>query len=203
MESEQGNKSSIDFLRHGETTAGKCFLGSTDTALNSRGWSQMLQAGLKEDYDLIISSPLARCREFAVQFAKQKDRPYQIETDFREIDFGKWEAKTSDELWKTEEKLLSAFWNDPVTNTPPKGEALLEFQTRVIGRYYSLLDESQGKNILLVCHAGVIKIILCNILGVELKNMHKMSIDHGGVSQVSMWQKISQVNFINNIKPVD
>ena len=193
----------IELFRHGETTAGKCFLGSTDVSLSQLGWQQMKSHKLSGDYDLVLSSPLKRCREFSQAFATDKNLPVKIENEFREIDFGLWEGKTSAELWEQDREKLSEFWNDPVLCTPPEAESLTDFQKRVIEHYYKWLNELKGKKILLVCHAGVIKIILCEILGVELKNMYRLTIDHAGLSQVSLWQDCPQINFINKMPPVD
>lgn len=187
----------IDLLRHGETTAGKCFLGSTDAELSELGLQQMQQSELSNNYDLIISSPLKRCKDFAQQYADNYSKPLKIEPDFSEVDFGCWETKTSEELWKSDEKQLTAFWTDPVKNTPPQAEKLLDFKKRVVERFYALTDELTGKRVLLVCHAGVIKVILCELLDIELKNMHKLTVDHGGLSRIALWQQLPQICFIN------
>lgn len=199
MSEEGENKSTIDLMRHGETTAGQCFLGSTDAQLSELGLQQMENAGLVKDYDVVICSPLLRCYEFASQFAEKNQMPLLVENQLREIHFGQWEAKTSEQIWKTDEKKLSAFWRDPVKNTPPGGESLLAFKERVLRGYYSIVDEWQGKKILLVCHGGVVKMILCDVLGVEMKEMNKLAIDYASVSRVSMWESYSQVSFINHV----
>lgn len=159
----------------------------------------MENAGLVKDYDVVICSPLLRCYEFASQFAEKNQMPLLVENQLREIHFGQWEAKTSEQIWKTDEKKLSAFWRDPVKNTPPGGESLLAFKERVLRGYYSIVDEWQGKKILLVCHGGVVKMILCDVLGVEMKEMNKLAIDYASVSRVSMWESYSQVSFINHV----
>jgi len=200
MSDLENNLSLISLLRHGETTAGKCFLGKTDAELSELGWQQMKSAELDNDYDLVISSPLLRCQKFAKQYASEINRPLRIEAEFREIDFGEWEAKTAEELWQTDQLALSGFWSDSIKYTPPGGESLLDFQHRIMNCYTSLLSKAKGKRVLIICHAGVIKILLCNVLGIELKNMHKLAIDHAGLSQISLWQDAElthQVRFIN------
>lgn len=188
----------IDLLRHGETTAGKCFIGSTDVRLSEQGWNQMQTAFLADAYDLIISSPLLRCHDFAQYYAKQLNIPLQVNNAFREIDFGEWEGKTSDEIWASERESLSAFWQNPVSNSPPAGEALLTFKKRIMDAFNELLQANSQANILLVCHAGVIRIILSTLLGVDINNMQKLSVDHGAISRVHMWQQVAQVKFVNH-----
>lgn len=203
MSETQEVQTVIELLRHGETTAGKCFLGSTDASLSQLGWQQMNTALLSDEYDLVLSSPLKRCRDFSQLYATEKTLPVIVENEFREIDFGLWEGKTSAELWESDRENLSAFWNNPVKNTPPEAESLMDFKKRVIDHYFKLVKKYSGKKILLICHAGVIKIILCELLGVELVNMHRLNIDHAGLSRISMWQEHPQINFINNVSSVD
>ena len=188
---------SIDLLRHGETVAGKCFLGSTDAELNDKGWLQMQSANLEHSYDVVLSSPLKRCAEYAQTYAQEHGLSLVIKDEFREMSFGQWETRTSDLLWETDRDRLSAFWNDPLNHSPPDGEDLSCFKQRVLDGFYPVLDECEGKRVLLVCHAGVIKVILCAVLKMDLSDMHRMSIDHGSVSRVSVWQQLPQVNFIN------
>lgn len=189
----------IDLLRHGETVAGKCFLGSTDAELSELGWKQMESANLSVNYERVISSPLLRCCEFARRYAEGANIPLTIEPAFREIHFGEWEARVAEELWNEDQSSLSAFWNDPIKNTPPDGESLIVFKQRVMHGFSSLLSDMDENKLLLVCHAGVIKIILSDLLGVDLRDMNKLSIDHASVSRVSMWQQFPQINFINTV----
>ena len=89
----------LDLLRHGETTGGSGFRGSTDDALTDKGWAQMHQA-LSDvaGWDLLISSPLQRCRMFAEQLAAARKVPLRIEADLRELHFGEWEGRNAAEI---------------------------------------------------------------------------------------------------------
>ncbi len=187
----------IDLLRHGETTAGKCFLGSTDAPLNETGWQQMRDAQLDNDYQRVISSPLLRCETFAREFAETNDIPLQLENDFREIHFGDWEGQTAEALWQAHQQELSMFWSDPLSFTPPCAEPMLDFQQRVLQRFDLLHDDLNDERVLLICHAGVIKLILCKVLGMEISSMHRISLDHGRVSRLTLWEDAPQVAFIN------
>ena len=68
----------LDLLRHGETELGHTLRGSTDDALTSKGWKIMQQTvntaldhGLQ--WDMILSSPLQRC----LNFAQERKRFYR------------------------------------------------------------------------------------------------------------------------------
>lgn len=189
----------IDLLRHGETTAGKCFLGSTNAILTDKGWSQMHHAVTEHIYDMVITSPLLRCVDFAREYSRQHNIPLLIEDQLREIHFGLWEGKTTEQIWQSEQQALLDFWNDPFSHTPPQGEEMTDFVARVDSCYKNISQQFQNKNILLVAHAGVIKFIISSVLGIFPGKMHQITIDHGGMSRFTRYQDQVLVNFINRI----
>ena len=64
------------------------FCGSTDDKLTDQGWQQMVKAlENKNDWDLIVSSKLQRCREFAELIASEDDIDIELDKSFDEIDF--------------------------------------------------------------------------------------------------------------------
>ena len=56
----------IDIIRHGEPVGGKRYRGQIDDPLSEKGWQQMRDAVAGHNpWDVIISSPLARCNRGA------------------------------------------------------------------------------------------------------------------------------------------
>ncbi|MCW9013736.1 MAG: alpha-ribazole phosphatase family protein [Gammaproteobacteria bacterium] len=196
------NITTIYLLRHGETAAGSCFLGATDAPLTVYGWQQMTEAcEHKIDYAWLVSSPLKRCADFARQLSNKNNLPLLIENDLREIHFGDWEAKTSDELWQTDRERLSAFWDDPVNNSPPGGESLSQLYTRVINSMTDLIKKYPGQKILLIAHGGSIRCALAWALKMPVANINSISLAHGSLSCIKVSQDKQQlypeVEFIN------
>ncbi len=180
------NKSiSIDILRHGETTAGASFVGTTDIALTKTGWRQMQQA-IPENYgyDAVISSPLKRCSEFARAFSIQHGIPLVLEENFREIDFGEWEGLSSEAVWEKDREALLAFWRDPIENSPTGGENIVQFHARVMAAFMRILSEYESQHLLLVTHVGTIRSILIWLMDASLRNANRININQGGVSRV-------------------
>lgn len=74
----------IDLMRHGEPQGGRMLRGSTDHPLSDTGWQQVTDAVMRHTvegrppYDAIVSSPLARCREFALWLGEEFDLPVQV-----------------------------------------------------------------------------------------------------------------------------
>lgn len=180
------NKSiSIDILRHGETTAGASFLGTTDVPLTKTGWAQMQQAISENyDYDAIISSPLKRCSDFARAFSIQHGIPLVIEENFSEMDFGAWEGQSSEQVWENDREALLAFWQDPIAHSPTGGENIVHFHARVMGAFTRMLKEFDNKHVLLISHVGAIRSMLIWLMDASLRNSNRININHGGVSRI-------------------
>lgn len=160
----------IDFIRHGEVDGPNCFRGRTDTPLSDNGWQQLRQATGRLKPDLIISSPLQRCKAFSQQWAQQLAVPLSIEPAFTEMDFGEWDGKTAEEIERLDSDMLYSFWNDPSTVTPPGAESYEQFQQRLTEglRTISLHDAS---HIAVLTHGGVIKTLVSLVLEIPAQNL--------------------------------
>ena len=177
----------IDLLRHGDVEGGRKYRGQLDDPLSELGWTQLrLATKQTQPWQQIITSPLIRCANFAQELSQSHDLPIQIESKFKEISFGLWEGKTAEQLLNEESKKIKEYWSDPINVTPPRGENLLDFEKRIMARWKKMLDEYQGKHILLISHAGVMRIILCNILGMPLTELFKLDVALAKFSRIQV-----------------
>lgn len=175
----------VDLIRHGEPVGGAKFRGHTDDPLSETGWAQMRAAVQGESpWQVVVSSPLLRCAEFATELAARADVPLETEVGFKEIGFGEWEGRTSEELMQSVPDCLDRFWRDPAHYTPPGGEALEAFAARVTASWIDTLARHAGKKILLVAHGGVNRVILCHVLKIPLQNMFRLQVPFAGMSRV-------------------
>ncbi len=174
---------SIDLLRHGEVKGGFYFRGKTDDPLTSKGWQQMQQATADQNWDIIISSPLSRCLDFAHWLSDQRKIPCNRVSGFSEIDFGDWEAKTAEQIERLNPGLLSRFYDDPEKFAPGNGESFSVFSKRVADAWQQTINENKGKNLLVITHAGVIRMIFSRILGISTKNSFHIQVDHACLSR--------------------
>lgn len=160
----------FDLIRHGEPAGGPMFRGSQDDPLSDTGWQQVNAAITDDDrWDLVVTSPLVRCKAFARQLAQQRQLPVYEEPQLREIGFGDWEGRTSADIMAHTPDALTRFWSDPVNHPPPGGEAITAFSKRVADAWLHWQKEAAGKRVLVVCHGGVIRMILAEVMGIPLK----------------------------------
>ncbi|MFW2066150.1 histidine phosphatase family protein [Acinetobacter johnsonii] len=177
----------LDFLRHGETSLSHTLRGRTDDALTAKGWAQMRSTITQSEqtgqaWDVIYSSPLQRCRLFAEQWAEQKQLPLFIEPNLQEMDFGEWEAQSTERLYQLYPDELAQFWQTPLSFTPPQAESLMAFKSRVLEFIETLTQQmyAQGwTRALIISHGGVIKLLKCQALKQHDNDLLKMSAELG------------------------
>lgn len=178
----------IDLLRHGEVEGDAVYRGITDDSLTDTGWQQMVTALQdKNNWDLIISSPLLRCSEFADLVAEEDNIKLEIDDALKEIDFGLWEGLSPDEILKQDADKLKSWWQCPTRVTPPKGEDFHEFQARILKSLKQIIESNKGKKVLLITHAGVIRVVLMHVLGMQEENLFRLNVDNASFSQVHIY----------------
>jgi len=180
-------QTTIDLIRHGEPVGGRVYRGQINDPLSEKGWQQMRNAVENHHpWNQIMSSTLSRCAGFSNELSKTYDIPLQFDKRFMEIGFGDWEGKSASQIRAENEIQFDAFFEDPVKNTPPNAESLLEFEQRVLSAWEELLVENEGKHILLVGHAGVIRMIIRHVLAMPLQAMYRIQVPNAGISRLTV-----------------
>ncbi|OTG79498.1 histidine phosphatase family protein [Acinetobacter sp. ANC 5054] len=189
----------LDILRHGETTLSHTLRGSTDDALTQKGWQQMQQTidnelsmhGVSQHplWDVIVSSDLQRCREFASELSQKYNLPLQINPQFQEIHFGDWEALSTQHIYEQSPELLAKFWEQPTQFTPPNAESMQQFQQRIVLGLENVIQQAQveqWQRVLLVSHGGVVKLLKCLALDKSLDEILTMSAELGQLNSFNI-----------------
>ncbi len=177
----------IDLIRHGEPVGGKKYRGQIDDPLSEKGWRQMREAvGDHCPWEVIISSPLARCAAFAEELATRHHRPLELDERLMEIGFGAWEGRTAAELKQEDPERLLRFWSDPLNNTPPGAETLPVFRERIIAGWQAALQRHAGKHLLMVGHAGMMRMIIREVLAMPLDKMFHIQVENACITRITV-----------------
>ncbi len=152
-------------LRHGEVVGGRCFRGRSDPPLTDTGWQQMQAAVSRHGpWQRVVTSPLIRCANFAEDYAQKNGLSCTTEPRLMELDFGRWEGLTAEQIMADDEDALTRFWSDPDRYPPPDGESLAAMRTRVLAAWGDLLTEVQAadteQRTLVVIHGGTIRLLI-------------------------------------------
>ena len=175
-------------LRHGDTVGNskERFHGSNDVALSAEGRAQVLEAKHQlrmEPIDRVVSSPLSRAWASARLVAP--GAPIQLDQDLREIDFGRWEGLTKEEIQAADPQNYEAWQSQGSSFDFPGGERRDDFVERVLGAL-ARIQQSGASNVLVVAHKGTIKTIAKQLLGhaldpePELGSLVWLTRTHGG-----------------------
>ena len=192
-------------LRHGELVQSGILCGHTDIALSECGKQQLNDAVAKlPTISHCYSSPLVRCQAFAEQFCRKNQLSLQVLAQLKEMNFGDWDGQDYESLWQ-ERKLLNeetptlgAFWQNPWQCSPPNGETMIDFTTRVDAVWQQLLQQitelsqatTKSENILVLSHGGVIRYILAKVLGLPLPgtaHMTQLDVPYGGLIRLQVF----------------
>ncbi len=151
-------KINILVTRHGQTDwnlEGR-IQGRTDVPLNQNGMEQVYQTSQKlrnEEIDLIICSPLKRCRQTAEIINQNRNIPVLFDERLVEISYGEIEGKLRSEIDKCYE-----FGNVMNGQLCKEAESSDEFIKRVAD-FLNNLKNYEKNTILLVTHNEVCKAI--------------------------------------------
>lgn len=177
----------IDLIRHGEPVGGRKYRGQTDDPLSEKGWRQMRETvGEHKPWQHIVSSPLSRCHAFASELSQKHQMPMSVDPRFMEVKFGEWEGKTADQLKAADPDIISRFRRDPIGQRPAGSERLEDFAARVGAAWQDVLAAHQGKHVLIVCHAGVIRMVFAHVLGVPLARTYFIDVPSAGLTRITV-----------------
>ncbi|SDP63168.1 probable phosphoglycerate mutase [Desulforhopalus singaporensis] len=111
----------------------------------------------------------------AAQFSpKITKKPVEVIDDFKEICLGDWEGLTTREVNNRYPGCYEARGKNLDTYRPPGGESFIDLQQRV-WPVFSDIAESGSRLAVIVAHAGVNRVILCRILGINVKKLFIVS----------------------------
>lgn len=160
-------------VRHGETAASRegGYSGSGNPPLTEAG-QQMAQALADAyadlDWQAAYVSPMLRAQETAQPLCQQAQLSMRIRDGLREIDFGTWEDRTPDEVMASHQQDYLHWLAEPAWNPPTGGESAVVVASRVSLVIQEITKTIADGNVLVVSHKATLRILLCNLLGIDL-----------------------------------
>lgn len=181
----------IHLIRHTavENPDNLCY-GFAEMSLRKNCVEDFKSIQIDSNFDLIISSPSQRCQSLAKHFQLN----YQTDKRIKEMNFGDWEMKKWTEIPKEE---INPWYEDFINVKATNGENLLEMQNRVSEFWNELLSKKDINKILIVTHAGVIRLILQSILKFPLENMFNLQINYGKRTVIDLKDGLISIKNIN------
>lgn len=195
----------IYFIRHGQTKANKerLLCGCLDWDLNKEGIKQAKQAASnlsKIKVDFIISSPLKRAKHTAYIISRKLGiKKITFEKTLIEKSEGLWEGKSYWEVRRDDPKGYKQWLKDTFRNSPPKGESVLDLDRRVKKFYKTVLKKYNGKNIIVVCHSGPIRLFILHLLKADIDKFWYLKVENGSITEIHISKKHAMVWSVNRV----
>jgi alpha-ribazole phosphatase/probable phosphoglycerate mutase len=212
----------VYLIRHGETedADSRRYKGHIDVPLSEQGIEQIkrLTAFLsaKEDKrgstELTSDRPVVRSSALKAVYSSSLSRalksaeiiagPYGLQPvivdELRERNFGVWEGMSFDEIEKKYPDAFRAWAENPLKFSPMDGESTLEVTDRALKAFNEIVENHNGQNIAIVSHGGIIRVILCHLLGIPLENIFRIEQSFGALNIIELWDYpvVKQINYV-------
>lgn len=187
----------IDLWRHGPLEGPPALNGRTDVLPQADAVPSLASAIAQRPIGGVLSSPLTRCHQPALSAAAQRQVPCMDVPAFAEWHFGDWDGKSFDWLSANHGDALAQFWRAPHQFSPPGGESLAAFRTRVLHHWHDWVATAHG-HWALVTHGGVIRIVLAEVLSLtdaQYAALLNVRLDYSRRTTVSVWRQDAVIHY--------
>lgn len=193
----------LSLIRHAEVEKRyhHVFGGRIDMKLSPRGRRQasaLAEYLHQHPFDAFYASPMRRVQETLAPLMLNGTPTPVVVTDFREVDFGDWTGLGWEEV--RQRYGVSAFeWLDQIQRGGiPNAECGRTFRARVKPALQAILKRHPGQKVAVLCHGGVICMMLSILLKMPLPRLAAFDIEYASITQV-LWSpsrtKLQLLNF--------
>ena len=191
-------------IRHGETKLNSTqrYWGRTDVELSVDGFRQAekLRDRLSgERIDAIYSSDLKRALETAKLIASRHHTDIIACAELREIDFGKIEGLNYEEICQLYPEVAKSWIERDPKPKYPGGESRDDFDNRVTKFFDRLKNHKEQETIVIVAHSGVLRTLMCQLLGVEGWFRWRMHVELASISILETYPKGAIIMLLNDV----
>jgi len=172
-------------VRHGETESGSTlrYWGQSDVKLSAVGLRQAERLRHRlatEKIDAIYTSYLSRASVTAKTIAKV-------------------EGLTFDEVSRFYPEVAKTWVNQSLSLDFPDGENFEKFNNRV-SKFLSRLDKhTSEETILIVAHAGPLRLLICHLLGIDLRHWRQFRLDLASLSIIETYSQQVILSVLNDV----
>jgi broad specificity phosphatase PhoE len=122
----------------------------------------------------------------ARMLAEGRTCPLVVLDAIREIDFGRFEGRTFDDLAREYPDIYRRWMEAPTEVQFPSGESYADLRTRVLGAVRELRARHPGQSVAVVTHGGVIRTLLAEIQGLDPRRMFELEVPYGAIRRVGL-----------------
>ncbi|MEW6159641.1 MAG: histidine phosphatase family protein [Verrucomicrobiota bacterium] len=189
-------------IRHGEVEPRyhRVFGGRIDMELSPFGHEQA--AALAEylqriPFHAIYASPMRRVQQTLSQLVEKQNKSPIVHEDLREVDFGAWTGLSWEEV-KAQYQVSAFEWLRQLeSGLISEAESIDHFRERVARSLDVILRDCREQSVAVVCHGGVIRMILALLLDLPLARMSAVDIEYASMTVVNHLPAKIEVELLN------
>lgn len=190
-------------IRHGETASNRdgVGLGRGDLPLTDEGIRQAAALGTRLSgvaLDRVLASPLQRALHTAELSVGERGTPIEVRDELIELDVGETEGLPFTVIREQYGEFLAQWQaDDPSNARMPGGESLDD----VAGRVSPVIEElrnSTDEAVAVVSHNFVVRVMLCGLLGVPLREFRAMPVGLASLTTVVLERGRVSVRALND-----
>lgn len=187
----------VYLIRHAEAEGNiyRRFHGHFDAYVTPNGYTQLdclRRRFISIKLDAIYTSDLIRAKETAKAVLGEKQIPFKIVPELREIFGGDWEDRPWGEFHITTPEECRTWDSEFHNHRCPGGESVKELYDRAVSTVLKIVRENSGKSIVIVSHGAFIRCFMTYALGNGVSDIEKTGwVDNTAVSLFEFDEKLT------------
>ena len=176
------------------------FGGQVDMDLSPRGHEQAAALARylgSRAVSAIYASPMKRVQQTLQPWVVNGVPRPTIVPELREVDFGAWTGLT---FGQVQDRYGVSAWEwlrQLECGAVPEGECAAAFRSRVEPCLRRIIRDHPGQEVAIVCHGGVIRMILAILLDLPLSRMGYFQIEYASLTQVRLRPEQTELQLVN------
>jgi alpha-ribazole phosphatase/probable phosphoglycerate mutase len=187
-------------VRHAASRGAGKFVGQQDEPLSAEGRRQLKELARKLSrfrFQAIFASDLRRAIATARPVAERQKVELQIRPGLREMHFGRWQGLSWEQIRRRAPRAADRWLKHFASESIPGAERLPRFKRRVKSELRAIVSANQGRCVLVVTHAGVIRVALADALGMTDENIFRLAVEPCGLNVLDDFSGSLTVRCVN------
>jgi len=148
---------------------------------------------------MFYSSPLRRAIETAEIIEHPHNLGVQTVNDLNDIDFGKWQGLTREEIERMYPEVYRIWITRPDIVEIPEAETLEQVRRRVSNGLDAIFNEHPEETVVIISHGLINKIMICIILDLDNSHFWKIKQDNCAINIFEYTKNGSKLYLMNDI----
>jgi broad specificity phosphatase PhoE len=148
-------------------------------------------------FQVIYASPMRRVQQTLQEFLRYQNQSPRILPELREVDFGAWTGLGWDEIQSRFGVSAYQWLHQLEAGAILEAEPIHQFRERVGSALKEILAEPLGGTAAVVCHGGVIRMLLATLLELPLHKMAGFDFEYASLSIVDWLPDKVEVQLLN------